>query len=187
VFFGVGNPAPWDANLRKGANLYTDSTIALDADSGRIQWYRQYLPNDTWDLDTPHEHLLLTIEQGGRQLPIAFQPNKTGFHFTLDRSNGELLAAKRFARFVNIWKDIDLGTGQLIENPGMRPVAGAAPMDICPSAFGGRNWAHAAYHPGTGLVYLPSLELCWKYALEKEIVYKRGLCRETACRNVAIP
>ena len=56
----------------------------------------------------------------------------------------------------------------------MRPAAGAAPMDICPSAFGGRNWAHAAYHPGTGLVYLPSMELCWKYSLAKDIEYKRG-------------
>lgn len=175
VFFGVGNPAPWDANLRKGANLYTNSALALDVDTGRIQWYHQYHGNDTWDLDTPHEHLLLTIERGGRQLPITFQPNKTGFHFTLDRSNGKLIAAKRFARFVNIWKDINLETGKLIENPGMRLAAGAAPVDICPSLFGSRNWAHATYHPGTGLVYLPSMEMCWKYALEKEIVYKRGV------------
>src|SRR5215510_2407681 len=50
VFFGVGNPAPWDANLRKGANLYTNSVLALDVDSGRIRWYHQYLPNDAWDL-----------------------------------------------------------------------------------------------------------------------------------------
>jgi alcohol dehydrogenase (cytochrome c) len=174
AFFGVGNPAPWDANLRKGDNLYTNSALAIDVDTGRIQWYYQYHANDTWDLDTPHEHLLLTVERSGQQVPITFQPNKTGFYFSLDRNTGRFLAAKRFARFVNIWKDVNPENGKLIENPGMRPVAGAAPMDICPSAFGGRNWAHAAYHPGTGLVYLPSMELCWKYALEKEIVYKRG-------------
>jgi alcohol dehydrogenase (cytochrome c) len=174
AFFGVGNPAPWDANLRKGDNLYTASALALDADTGRVKWYHQYHPNDTWDLDTPHEHLLLTVERSGQQVPITFQPNKTGFYFSLDRSNGRFLAAKRFARFVNIWKDVNPENGKLIENAGMRPAAGAAAMDICPSVFGGRNWAHAAYHPGTGLVYLPSLELCEKYSLAKDIEYKRG-------------
>ena len=174
AFFGVGNPAPWDANLRKGDNLYTNSALALDIDTGRMKWYYQYHPNDTWDLDTPHEHLLLTVERSGQQVPITFQPNKTGFYFSLDRSTGRFLAAKRFARFVNIWKDVNPENGKLIENAGMRPVAGTAPMDICPSVFGGRNWAHAAYHPGTGLVYLPSMELCHKYSLAKDIEYKRG-------------
>jgi alcohol dehydrogenase (cytochrome c) len=174
AFFGVGNPAPWDANLRKGDNLYTASALALDIDTGRIKWYHQYHPNDTWDLDTPHEHLLLTVERSGQQVPITFQPNKTGFYFSLDRGTGRFLAAKRFARFVNIWKDMNPENGKLIENADMRPAAGAAPMDICPSVFGGRNWAHAAYHPGTGLVYLPSMELCQKYSLAKDIEYKRG-------------
>ena len=174
AFFGVGNPAPWDANLRKGDNLYTDSVLALDVDTGRMKWYHQYHSNDTWDLDTPHEHLLLTVERSGQQVPITFQPNKTGFYFSLDRSTGRFLAAKRFARFVNIWKDVNPENGKLIENPGMRPAAGAAAMDLCPSIFGGRNWAHAAYHPGTGLVYLPSMEMCNKYSLAKDIEYKRG-------------
>jgi alcohol dehydrogenase (cytochrome c) len=174
VYYGVGNPAPWDANLRKGANLYTNSAIALDVDTGQLKWYHQYHPNDTWDLDTPNEHLLLTVERGGRAIPITFQPNKTGFHFSLDRSNGKFVAAKRFARHINIWQGVDPETGKLIENPGMRPVGGAAPMDLCPAIFGGRNWAHAAYHPGTGFVYLPSMEMCNKYWLAKEIEYKRG-------------
>jgi alcohol dehydrogenase (cytochrome c) len=174
VFYGTGNPAPWDANLRKGANLYTTSAIALDVDTGRMKWYHQYHPNDTWDLDTPHEHLLLTLQRDGRSIPVTFQPNKTGFYFSLDRSSGKFIAGKRFTRNVNIWKDIDPETGKLIENPGMRPEAGAPPIDICPSLFGGRNWAHAAYHPGTGLVYLPSLELCMTYSLVKDITYRRG-------------
>ena len=138
-----------------------------------MKWHYQYHSNDTWDLDTPHEHLLLTVERSGQQVPITFQPNKTGFYFSLDRSSGRFLAAKRFAHFVNIWKDVNPENGKLIENAGMRPVAGAAPMDICPSAW---VVATGPRHPspGRGLVYLPSLELCWKYALEKEIVYKRG-------------
>ena len=92
-----------------------------------MKWYYQYHPNDTWDLDTPHEHLLLTVERSGQQVPITFQPNKTGFYFSLDRNTGRFLAAKRFARFVNIWKDVNPENGKLIENAGMRPVAGTAP------------------------------------------------------------
>jgi alcohol dehydrogenase (cytochrome c) len=174
VYFGVGNPAPWSANVRKGANLYTDSTIALDVDSGRLKWYFQYVPNDHWDIDTPMTNLLLTVERGGRQLPITFQPNKTGFHFSLDRSTGRFIAAKRFARNVNIWKDVDPETGKLIENAGMRPADGADPIDVCPSAWGAAGWAHAAYHPGTRLVYLPSQELCMKYSLAKDVKYRQG-------------
>jgi alcohol dehydrogenase (cytochrome c) len=174
VFFGVGNPAPWDANLRKGKNLYTTSVLALEARTGQIKWFRQYHPNDTWDLDTPHEHLLFTMNRNGQQIPVTFQPNKTGFYFTLDRSNGKFVQAKKFAKNVNVWSDVNPETGELVENPGMRPAAGGAPMNICPSIFGGRNWAHASYNPRTNTVFLPSMELCNKYSIAKDIEYKRG-------------
>lgn len=174
VYFGVGNPAPWDANLRKGDNLYTNSVLALDIETGKIRWFRQYHPNDTWDLDTPHEHLLLTIPHRGQQVPVTFQPQKTGFYFTLDRRDGRFIAAKRFAKNLNVWSGVDPETGKLIEVPGMRPVAGAPPINICPAIFGSRNWAHASYNPRTGLVYLPGLELCNRYSLAKEIQYRRG-------------
>ena len=174
VYFGVGNPAPWDANLRKGDNLYTNSALALDVNTGQIKWFRQYHPNDTWDLDTPNEHLLLSITRGGQQVPVTFQPNKTGFYFTLDRENGKFIAANKFAKNVTIWSSVDPETGKLIEVPGMRPAAGAPPMNICPSIFGARNWAHASYNPQTKLVYLPGMEMCNKYNIAKEIHYKRG-------------
>jgi alcohol dehydrogenase (cytochrome c) len=174
VYFGIGNPAPWDANLRKGANLYTNSVLALDTKTGAIRWYRQYHPNDTWDMDTPQEHLLLTLTKNGHKVPVTFQPNKTGFYFTLDRTDGKFIQAKRFAKNVNIWSDVDPETGALKENPGVRPVAGAPPLNLCPAIFGGRNWAHASYNPKLNLVYVPSLELCNKYSIAKEIEYKRG-------------
>jgi alcohol dehydrogenase (cytochrome c) len=173
LYFGVGNPAPWDANLRKGDNLYTDSVIALDIASGAMKWYRQYHGNDTWDLDTPSEHLLLTITRGGKKIPITFQPNKTGFMFSLDRTNGNFIQASKFAKHIKVWTGVD-ATGKLIEAPGMRPAAGAPALDICPSIFGGRNWAHASYNPKLNLVFLPALELCNKYSIAKEIQYKRG-------------
>ena len=174
VFFGVGNPAPWDANLRKGKNLYTNSVLALDVRTGAVKWFRQYHGNDTWDLDTPNEHLLLTLNRGGRPIPVTFQPNKTGFYFTLDRTSGKFIQAAKFSKNINIWSGVNPETGELIENPGMRPMAGAPPMNLCPAIFGGRNWAHASYNPKTGLVFLPSLELCNQYSIAKDIEYKRG-------------
>ncbi|MCL6650247.1 MAG: PQQ-binding-like beta-propeller repeat protein [Chloroflexi bacterium] len=105
---------------------------------------------------------------------MTFQPQKTGFYFTLDRTNGKFIAAKKFAKNVTIWSGVDPETGRLIENPGMRPVAGAPPMNVCPAIFGSRNWAHAAYNPKTNLVFLPGMEMCNRYSLAKEIEYKRG-------------
>ena len=119
-------------------------------------------------------NLLLTVERGGRPTLIAFQANKTGFHFSLDRRTGQFVGAKRFARFINIWQDVDPETGKLIENPGMRPADGADPLDVCPSSWGAAGWAHPAYHPETRLVYLPSQELCMKYGLAKDIKYRQG-------------
>jgi alcohol dehydrogenase (cytochrome c) len=69
---------------------------------------------------------------------------------------------------------VDPETGKLIENAGMRPADGAAPIDVCPSAWGAAGWAHPTYHPGTGLVYLPSQELCMRYALAKDVAYRQG-------------
>lgn len=109
---------------------WSTSTIALDIDTGRLKWYFQYVPNDHWDIDTPMTNLLLTMERDGRRLPIAFQANKTGFHFSLDRGTGKFIAAKRFARNINVWKDVDPETGKLIENAGMRPADGAPPIDV---------------------------------------------------------
>jgi alcohol dehydrogenase (cytochrome c) len=181
VFFGVGNPSPWNANLRQGANLYTNSTVALDVDTGRLQWYHQYHGNNTRDLDTPHEHSLLTLQRDGRSTPITLQPNKTGLHFSLERGGGKFVAAKRFTRHMNIWKGMDPDSGKLIEQPGVRPEAGAAPMDICPSIFGGRNWAQATYHPETGLVYLPSMEMCNNTGLPR--ISCTGVGRSTSVPN----
>jgi alcohol dehydrogenase (cytochrome c) len=174
LYFGVGNPAPWIAELRRGDNLYTNSVLALDADTGQLKWYFQYLPNDAWDLDPAHEHLLLDVKRDGAEIKATFQANKLGFAWMLDRRTGKFVRATPFARLQTIFKGVDPATGKVIENPGMRPKLGGPPLQVCPSLFGGRNWAHAAYNPHTGLVYQPSLELCMKYWYPSEIAYKRG-------------
>src|SRR6266540_3410264 len=80
----------------------------------------------------------------------------------------------RLKWYHNIWKNVDPETGRLIENAGMRPADGADPIDVCPSAWGAAGWAHPTYHPGTGLVYLPSQEMCMKYSLAKDVAYRQG-------------
>lgn len=174
LYIGVGNPAPFIWEMRKGDNLYTSSVLAMDADTGKIKWYYQYLPNDAWDFDTMDAHLLLNVKRDGKEVPAALQPNKLGFLFTLDRTNGKLLAATPFIKHLDWAKGYDLQTGKPIENPGKRPTIGGPALDICPSLYGGRNWANAAYNPQTGLMYIPANEVCMNYKYVSELVWKRG-------------
>jgi alcohol dehydrogenase (cytochrome c) len=174
LYFGTSNPSPFIWEMRKGDNLYTSSAVALDADTGKMKWYRQYLPNDAWDYDTMDAHLLLTVKRDGRDVKAAVQPNKLGFLFTLDRTDGKLLSATPFIKNLDWAKGYDLQTGKPIENPGKRPTMGGPPVEMCPSLIGGRNWANAAYNPQTGLLYIPTNETCMSYKYVSELVWKRG-------------
>jgi alcohol dehydrogenase (cytochrome c) len=174
VYIGVGNPAPFIWEMRKGDNLYTSSVLAMDADTGKIKWHYQYLPNDAWDFDTMDAHLLINVKRDGKDVKAALQPNKLGFLFTLDRVNGKLLSATPFIKHLDWAKGYDLKTGKPIENPEKRPTIGGPAVDICPSLYGGRNWANAAYSPQTGFMYIPANEVCMNYKYVSELVWKRG-------------
>jgi alcohol dehydrogenase (cytochrome c) len=160
--------------MRKGDNLYTSSAIALDADTGAMKWYYQYLPNDAWDFDTHDAHVLVNIKRDGKEVKAALQPNKLGFLFTLDRTNGKLLSATPYVKHVDWAKGYDLETGKPIETPGKRPTMGGPAVDMCPSLQGGRGWAYTAYSPQTGLLYIPANEVCMSYKYVSELAYKRG-------------
>jgi alcohol dehydrogenase (cytochrome c) len=174
IYIGTSNPAPFIWEMRKGDNLYTSSAVALDADTGKITWHYQYLPNDAWDYDTMDAHLLINVKRDGKEVKGALQPNKLGFLFTLDRANGTLLSATPFIKHLDWAKGYDLQTGKPIENPGKRPTMGGPAVDVCPSLYGGRNWANAAYNPQTGLLYIPANEVCMSYKYVSELVWKRG-------------
>ena len=93
VYWGIGNPGPFNAAVRKGDNLYTDSILALDPKTGKIKWHYQFSPNDPFDYDSVAEMILADTTVDGKPPKVVMDANRNGFFYMLDRTNGRLLAA----------------------------------------------------------------------------------------------
>jgi len=157
VYWGIGNAAAaLYAGSRRGDNLYTGSIVALDADTGKLKWHHQQIPQDVWDYDASYECILVDLPFQGRLRKLLVQVSKSGYTWVLDRVTGEFLSAWPFVRHIN-WVTGITGTGKLTGRN--EPEVGKAKL-ICPSAIGGKSWNQAAYSPRTGLLYSPGLELC---------------------------
>ena len=176
TYWGVGNPSPqFDSEYRPGDNLYTESTIALDVDTGEIKWHFQYTPNDPYDYDEVGEAQLIDIQIGGEDRNLAVQVARNGFTYGFDRANGQFLYAVQYAEVVNWTTGIDQKTGRpLSYDPNIRGEAqGYVPGTpgrrdgrlsvFCPHLGGGKNWQPAAYNRDTQLLYTSSLEACSAY------------------------
>ena len=165
IYWGVGNPAAdFYGGDRTGDNLYTDSVVALDADSGELKWYYQQIPHDVWDWDTAYECVLIDLPVNGKKRKLLINPNKGGYTWVLDRTNGEFINAWRFAENINWIQGID-STGKLLGR--QQPQVGK-PILVCPAIGGARSWNHAAYSPKTGLFYNTGIEWCQTLTVQKE-------------------
>jgi alcohol dehydrogenase (cytochrome c) len=173
LYYGTGNPAPWIPDLRKGDNLYANSVIALDADSGKLKWHFQFVPNEGWDLDTNQEPLVLDITRDGKQVKAVVQANKLGYVYTLDRINGKFLSAIPFVGNLN-WGKVDPTTGKAIKDPGKIPTMGGPRVEVCPGLIGATAWGNRPYNPGTGYMYIPANEFCMMLGYRGELTYSRG-------------
>jgi alcohol dehydrogenase (cytochrome c) len=148
LYWGTGNPAPdFDGEVRPGDNLYTDSVIAVDVDTGELRWHYQCTPHDLWDYDSNMECIL--FESDGRKLLAHF--DKNGYCFILDRTNGER---------VNIFPFVDRITWGEITPDGqvtarIYPEKEGEDVHFYPGPAGAKEWTHAAYSPKTGLFYVP--------------------------------
>jgi len=172
LYVGVANPAPdFVIEGRQGENLYTNSVIALDADTGKLQWYFQHVPQDVWDFDSAQQQILVDVEIGGRMLKGIAQPHKNGFFYLVDRTNGRFIYAKPFVERMNWATGVDLRTGRPIVNPESFPTKEGTV--VCPGVHGGTNWTPIAYNPKMGLAYLPVAESC-NTILKTEAPYERG-------------
>ena len=180
LYYGTSNPAPWGASVRGNdssnvgqySNLYTASTLAINPDTGKIVWHYQTTPHDAWDYDGVNELVLADIEIGGQKTPVALKADRNGFFYVLDRRNGKLLSAEKFVD-LNWAKSVDMATGRPVENADKRPRLGFRAKDICPNLIGGKNWMPMSYSFQTGLVYMPTMNLCMD--LEgAQPQYKRG-------------
>lgn len=173
VYFGVGNPAPWIAQMRAGDNLYSMSVIALDADTGRLRWHFQMLPNEAWDLDANQEPLVIDVLRDGSPVKAVVQANKIGYVWTLERQTGKFLSAAPFVRLWNLGK-VDPTTGKVAKDPGKVPTMGGPRVEICPGLVGATSWGSRPYSPRTGYLYIPANEFCMMLGYRGELTYKRG-------------
>ena len=174
LYFGTGNPAPWIAQMRPGANLWTSSSIALDVETGKIRWGYQHLANDPWDYDTAMEHLVMEVTKGGKRVKAVVQANKLGFVNVLDRSEGQLVSSELFGTDVTWFEGRDPQTGKGIPNYKLIPQPGGDKIEICPHALGVTGWGTKPYNPETGYMYIPSIEACMRYNYEQELKYEKG-------------
>jgi alcohol dehydrogenase (cytochrome c) len=157
IYWGTGNAGPWNADKRPGDNLYTCSLLALDADTGKIRWHYQVVPNDTWDYDASVTPVLTEIEHDGKTVPVIVVAVKDGFFYVLDRRDGNFLKARQFADRVTWCKGLDRATGRPIPNPDARP-NGTKRVFVSPSAVGATNWWGTAHHPGRKWLYIVANE-----------------------------
>jgi alcohol dehydrogenase (cytochrome c) len=157
LYWGVGNPAAdFYGESRKGDNLYTDSVIALNPDTGELKWHYQLIPHDVWDWDAGYEIVLADLEFRGEKRKVLVNPNKGGYTWVLDRVSGKFLNAWPMAENINWIKGID-EEGNLI---GRNEAKAGEPTIICPSIGGGRSWNHGAYSPKSGFFYSTAIEWC---------------------------
>jgi alcohol dehydrogenase (cytochrome c) len=167
VYYGASNAAPWGGGVRgpdsseygQYTNLFTASTLALDADTGKIVWHYQTTPYDVWDYDGVNELVLVDAPVDGQKTPLALKADRNGFFYVLNRKTGQLVSAHPFV-LVNWATGIDPATGRPIEVAEKRPRQDVWARDVCPNLFGGKNWEPMSYSPQTGLVYIPTFNLC---------------------------
>lgn len=159
VFYGVGNPGPWNPDQRPGDNKWSTGVFARDVSTGEAVWFYQSTPHDLFDHDDINEIILADIPWNGARRPALLRPARNGYFYVQDRRTGQVLSATPYG-YINSSKGVDLRSGRLIFVPGKEPKPGRVIRDICPAAPGAKDWNPAAFSPVTGLVYIPHLNLC---------------------------
>ena len=178
IFMGTGNPSPWNSHLRPGDNLYTSSTLAIDADTGVIKWHFQTTPHDGWDFDGVNEFIAFDATVKGKPMKLGAKADRNGFFFVLDRTNGKFVSATPFVSKVTWATGFDKnGRPQYVaaNRPGAPGEGGGKGQSVfaAPSFLGGKNWMPMAYSQQTGMFYVPSNE--WGMDIWNEpIAYKKG-------------
>jgi len=164
LYWGIGNPSSdFYGEDRLGANLYTDSLVALDPDTGKLKWYFQEIPHDVHDFDSTPEPVLIDVDQNGQQRKLVVHPSKDGFTYVYDRKTGQYISSFPYLEYINWTKGL---------NKDGRPMDSIAPGEVkgfnfCPGVAGGRSFNHSAYSPRTGLWYTAAFEMCSNLEPEK--------------------
>ncbi|MBB1486817.1 PQQ-dependent methanol/ethanol family dehydrogenase [Oceanospirillum sediminis] len=181
LFFGTGNPAPWNSHLRPGDNLFSSSRLALDPDNGKIVWHFQTTPHDGWDYDGVNEVIAFDYQENGKTIKAAASADRNGFFYVLNRENGDFIRGFPFVDKITWAKGLDPKTGRPVYAEDGRPGDPRKSADgkkgdsvvAAPSFLGGKNWMPMSYSQDTGLFYVPSNE--WEMDIWNEpTAYKKG-------------
>jgi alcohol dehydrogenase (cytochrome c) len=172
VYWGVGNPGPFNAGIRKGDNLYTCAVLALDPKTGKIKWHYQFSPNNPFDYDAVAEMVLADMKVNGKPAKVLLNANRNGFFYVLDRVDGHLLAANPYVK-VNWASGIDMKTGRPVETDVTTRARTGEKVQVWPSILGGKNWQPISFNPKSGIAYANTLNIGGNYkAIPAE--YKAG-------------
>ena len=151
VYWGTGNPGPdWNGEVRMGDNLYSDSALAVNPDTGEMEWYFQFTPWDVHDWDAIQVPILADIDFEGEPRKVMMWANRNAFYYTLDRVTGEFLVGTPFAK--QTWAEGLDENGRPIRAPNKLPSQDGTV--VSPSIGGGTNWWSPAYSPRTELFYV---------------------------------
>ena len=178
LLWGVGNPGPdWDNAHRPGDNLYTDSTLGLDPDTGKIKWHFQHTPNDPYDYDSVSEKVIVDTTVNGRPTKLVVTADRNGFAYAMNNDTGEFVWGTPFVKKVTWTQGLNPETGKPVEydpkadvqtyNKAVTPSRTNKVTDICPGNMGGKNWPPTAYNPTLQRWYIPVIESCNRITVEE--------------------
>ena len=162
LYWTTGNPSPdWNGDLRAGDNLFSNSLLAVNPDTGERLWHFQFTPHDVWDYDGNTQLFLVDVERDGTTTPAIVQANRNGFFYILERDTGAFIDAAQYVKELN-WATLD-ENGRPVVDPRANPTE-EPDYRVCPSNLGGMNGAWTgALNPDLGLAYIPSVESCQFY------------------------
>jgi len=171
VYWSTSNAGPWggqtrgndSSNVLPYTNLWTSSQLAFDGDTGKIAWGYQMTPSDVWDFDGVNEGVLADLSVG----PSLMKADRNGFFYVINRESGKLISAVPFVP-TNWATGVDKQTGMPIEDPTKRPQLGKWARNVCPNLIGGKNWEPMSFSKQTGLVYIPTFNMCMDIASKDE-------------------
>jgi alcohol dehydrogenase (cytochrome c) len=195
VIWGTGNPVPmFDPTYRPGDNLYTDSMISWDPDSGKMNWYFQYLPGDMWDYDEEGSHILIDGDINGQKHALVTHSARNGFLYTFERNTGQPVLAKPYMDKINWTKGIDQKTGKPVDYDPSRDLQVYSGVQnqtmaertkkLCPAMSGGNNFWPSSYSPKTKLMYIPAITSCNEVTLDPTLSNKAGDWKGATFRHI---
>jgi alcohol dehydrogenase (cytochrome c) len=173
LYWGVGNPAPYNSSVRLGDNLYSNSVLALKPKTGEMVWYFQFSPNDPFDYDGNNEFIISDLKVDGHTRKVIMQANRNGFFYIIDRESGQFIDANKFVK-VN-WADGIDKTGRPIESALLKKLRKTGEeITLWPANTGGKNWSPMAYDPESNTAYVNTNHYAMTYKFSR-VKYRPGL------------